>query len=158
MTTGRREVSVTRRPISAGSITWERLARSGQLDGKKAGFDELHLAERETVGGRKDPEHQLGTELIESMAAQIIRRCREKDAATDFGQPHQVGDGDRKIEDVLQRTAIDDRVETLPQVGRNRLVHVVDQARSLVSGGVEHFERFGVEEVVEEAVRETGEW
>ncbi len=92
-------------------------------------------------------EEQLGRELVEAVAAQVVRRQRMEQVAADAAEGDAVAPGDREIEHVLEAAEVEHRVvaaEARLAFGP-RQVHVVQQRRLLVGRGIDRIDGAGAE-------------
>lgn len=102
----------------------------------------------------KDPKKQFGTELIESVTGMVIRHRENEQTSPWLHHTHTVRDGDRKVEDMLQRSAVDHHIKLIVQVWTDRLIHIVDQVTTFVARIVHRLDLLGAKELAEQLVDE----
>jgi hypothetical protein len=103
----------------------------------------------ETIFDREDTEIELGAELIKSVPQEIIGGGDADIATANLYHAHAVGDGDRHIEDMLERTTIQNHIETFGKLARNRTVEVMNVDCAFVIRGVERADVLGSERAKE---------
>ena len=79
----------------------------------------------------KHPVHQFRAELVKAVAGKAVAGILRVDGAADPDEAHQIGDRDRKIEDVLQRPAVDRKIELSSKAADGR-TDVLDDGGALV--------------------------
>ena len=73
----------------------------------------------------KETEEQLRAELIKAVPAMVVGHRDYEQPATQPHHLHAVGYGDGKVKNMLDGPRVDDGIESALKLGRDRLVHVV---------------------------------
>lgn len=85
----------------------------------------------------KYPEIQLRTELVESVAAGIVRRRDPEVVTSDCNHFHAVLDRDWEIEDMFQCATVDNRREPAVEVRIDWKIEIMDVSRLFIRRRVE---------------------
>src|SRR5262249_20214677 len=104
------------------------------------------------VRRRERAEEQLRAELVEAMAELVVRGREDEEPPTLANHAHAIGERDGKVEHVLERASIDERVAALLQARRDRLGGIVGDNVALVIGMVHGGDPFGAEEMREKTL------
>jgi hypothetical protein len=107
----------------------------------------------EPVSGCQGAVQELRTELVEAVPHLAVARRKEQQPPAGPEQPHAVGEGNRKVEDVFERSPVDDRIELLLEMSWNRQVHVVNDRGSLVGSEIEGHDVRRAEQSFQKLVR-----
>src|SRR5579862_4988123 len=102
-----------------------------------AGFEHDSPMHAKPVLRRENTIEQLGAELVEAMTHKVIGHRMREEMTANLEHFHAISDRDRKIENVFQCSAVDDDREFLLQLVTDRLVHVVNDRRFLIVGGID---------------------
>ena len=88
----------------------------------------LHL---KPVFRTQGAEKKFRTELIKTVAAQIIGAVVDEQAAVDPKHFHAIFQGDWKIKNMFERASIENNVKPFPEFGLNGLVQIMHQPGAL---------------------------
>ena len=109
--------------------------------------DRLHL---ELIGGREHAVDQLGGELVEAVADEVVRDGDLDEVPADLDHLHAVADRLRKVEDVLDRARVEHHRKPVLERAVDRRIHVVKRRSDLVIGLVERRDVLGAVVVQDE--------
>jgi hypothetical protein len=150
--TGRELTSVMREP-TGGRIDHAIMPRQRAVLGAAvAELHREHALDLEAMLARERAIEELGAELVEAVPELVVRRREDEEPPAGAHHAHAIGERYGKVEDVLERAAVDDRVVALLEARRHRLVHVVGEGGAFVIRVVHGIDAFGAEEGAEEGL------
>jgi FkbM family methyltransferase len=112
----------------------------GEFHRGRASLQKHDCGPLESVLRAEHPINQLRAELIEAVSAQVVRHRGQKHTPSHLHHLHEVGNGHREIENVLEGAGFHHRVKPLPKLLWYGLIQIMDDAGAFVRGGIDRFQ------------------
>jgi len=100
----------------------------------------MHTKDSKAVFRGKDAPEEFRTELVKTVAAIVIRRCKQENPAADTNQSHHVLQGSSNVKDMFQGSPVEDKVVPPIPILWDGLIEIMNALCSFVVRNIAGFD------------------